>query len=399
MIPEPASAVKRAPRRRAAAPPSARSHPVDDAIPSRHARAIRAKLLRWFAAHARDLPWRAAGPDGRRDPYRVWLAEVMLQQTQAATVVPYYERWLARFPALADLAAAPLDDVLKQWEGLGYYARARNFHRAARAVMDHHGGRVPDTVEALRALPGIGRYTAGAIASLAFGRDAPALDGNIRRVLSRLFAVGGAPAAADSRLWALSEALLPEGRAGEFNEALMDLGASLCAPRAPACPRCPLRAHCLARAAGNPEAYPPRRARAPLPHRLLAAAVLRAPDGELLLAQRPARGLLGGLWEFPGGEIDASGPPPEQQLSAILRRRAGLRTAVRASHFIGQVRRAFTHFRITRWVAVIDLPNQPLPKAGAALRWVPRGEIDRLALARSDRDILALVANARHPSA
>ena len=319
-------------------------------------------LLRWFARHRRDLPWRRSD-GGPREPYHVWLAEVMLQQTQVGTVVPYYRRWLERFPTLKDLAEAPLDDVLKLWEGLGYYSRARNFHRAAQAVMRDHAGRIPDTVEALLALPGVGRYTAGAIASLAFGRDAPVLDGNVRRVLCRLFALEGGigrdRARLETDLWRLSESLLPKGRAGEFNEALMDLGATVCTPRAPSCSVCPLATSCRAYANGNPEAYPTRRARPPLPHKSILTAVVCAPDGALLLAQRPAEGLLGGLWEFPGDEVEETAMLSVKKMAAQLRRilrgATGLRVPVKPGDFAGQVRHAFTHFRITRHVAVVRL--------------------------------------------
>ncbi|MGB9593325.1 MAG: A/G-specific adenine glycosylase, partial [Anaerolineae bacterium] len=197
---------------------------------------LQTALLDWAAGHLRPLPWRTAP----RDPYRVWISEVMLQQTRVETVVPYFERWMRLFPNARALALAPLDDVLKAWEGLGYYARARNLHRAAQEIVAVHGGQVPNDAEALRRLPGVGRYTAGAILSIAFGCDEPALDGNIRRVLSRVFAVAeSSRARLDGALWQLARALLPTGRAGEFNEALMELGATMCTPRNPLCPQCP----------------------------------------------------------------------------------------------------------------------------------------------------------------
>ncbi|MBX7251062.1 MAG: A/G-specific adenine glycosylase, partial [Candidatus Promineofilum sp.] len=205
-------------------------------------------LLSWWDANRADLPWRRT-----QDPYAIWIAEVMLQQTQIAAVVPYYERWLARFPTVAALAAAPLDDVLKQWEGLGYYSRARHLHAAAQRIVADHGGRLPDTLEELLRLPGVGRYTAGAVASIAYGVRAPVLDGNVIRVLSRLFDVAEDVTRPETRarLWALAEALVPAERPGDYNQALMELGQVICVPQRPRCLLCPLRDDCLARQRGT----------------------------------------------------------------------------------------------------------------------------------------------------
>jgi A/G-specific adenine glycosylase len=383
---------------------------------------ITRRLLRWFARHEREMPWRAARGEPR-DPYHVWLAEVMLQQTQVATVIPYYRRWLERFPTLNDLAAAPVDDVLKLWEGLGYYSRARNFHRAAQAVVSEYGGRVPDTVEELRKLSGVGPYTAGAIASLAFGRDAPVLDGNVARVLSRVFALDKPPSEprAKEHLWELAEALLPQGRAGEFNEALMDLGATTCTPRSPQCPECPINTHCSAYANGNPEGYPVKAAKKAVPQQTILTAVIVDSHGRMLMAQRPHRGLLGGLWEFPGGVTEDGGRRTGEQrhkvreeqqsytahstsewarqLGHIVRERTGVRISVGAGDFVGQVDHAFSHLRTTRHVALVrtsDATGDLAPDATGGddynqVRWVSREEIERLALTRSDHKILALV--------
>jgi A/G-specific adenine glycosylase len=380
------------------------SQPVSLSIDGKRKAAIRRRLLRWFAAHKRDLPWRAEP----RDPYHVWLAEIMLQQTQVATVIPYYRRWLARFPTLADLADAPLDDVLKLWEGLGYYSRARNLHRAAQVVMRDYGGQLPATVDALRKLPGIGRYTAGAIASLAFQQAAPILDGNVARVLSRVFAIEQDVKAPQTinRLWALSAELLPSQRAGEFNEALMDHGATICTPRAPRCPACPIRLYCFAYAKGNPEAYPVKAARKETPHKDVATAVIFDAEGRLLMAQRPAPGLLGGLWEFPGGEVtigaDTASASLAAQLRSIIHDKTGLRVRVQESDFIGVVKHGFTHFQMTRHVAVVGSAqvggtlrvhtDGQHDSAGAYtnLRWVTRAEIAGLALTRSDQRIVGM---------
>jgi A/G-specific adenine glycosylase len=244
------------------------------------------RLLPWFSAARRDLPWRREP----RDPYRVWISEVMLQQTRVEVVVPYYLRFLARFPTLRALAAAPLDDVLALWSGLGYYARARNLHRAAQAC----GGELPGTAAGLRALPGFGPYTAAAVASLAFGEDAPLVDGNVARVLSRVFALHGD---ARAKAWKLAPTLLPPGRSGPFNEALMELGATICTPRSPDCARCPLTLECRGKA--HPERYPARRPRLPRPLLEWRALALRRKDGAVLLARRPEGALFGGLWDLP----------------------------------------------------------------------------------------------------
>ncbi len=370
-----------------------------------------AGLLAWFGRSRRTLPWRREP----RDPYHVWLSEAMLQQTQVATVVPYFERWITRFPSVSALAAAPVDDVLKLWEGLGYYARARNLHRAARIVDETLHGQLPDTLEGLLALPGIGRYTAGAIASLAFNRDAPALDGNVKRVLSRLFAIGadwrsrawpvglgvppGTVKTLDDLLWAIDEALLPRGKAGAYNEAMMELGATVCAPRAPDCPICPLRAICAGFASGQPERFPVRVKKERPPERTALTAVLVDPRGRMLLGQRNPSGLLGGLWEFVSSE---AAPAPEfdatlaaDALSAVLAQRTGLTVEIGPDAFLGAVRHTFTNFRLVRHIAVIRLRRMPGPLKGdpgyQRLTWADRPEIGALALTGSDHKVLSLL--------
>ena len=255
------------------------------------------RLLAWFADHGRhDLPW-------QRDPspYGVWVSEIMLQQTQVATVIPYYERFMARFPDLAALAEAPLDEVLAHWSGLGYYARARNLHRAARQAMAEHGGRLPETIDALQALPGIGRSTAGAILSLALGQRHPILDGNVKRVLARHAAVAGWPgkAAVQRTLWELAEARTPRRRVADYNQAMMDLGATLCTRARPACERCPVAADCRAREQGLQTDYPGPRPRRELPERQVQMLLVRDPQGRVLLERRPPQGVWGGLWCLP----------------------------------------------------------------------------------------------------
>jgi A/G-specific adenine glycosylase len=344
---------------------------------------IQDRLLVWAHAHRRDLPWR-----GERDPYRVWISEVMLQQTRVETVIPYYRRFLSRFPTLRSLAEAELDDVLKAWEGLGYYARARNLHRAARRVMEHHGGQLPAEREALLALPGIGAYTVGAVLSLAFGQDAAVLDGNVRRVLSRLFAIDGDPRSAATRrkLWNLAEALLPPGQAGLFNEALMDLGATVCIPRDPRCADCPLSEGCQGHQGGDPERYPTRVQRRPLPHYDVAAGVIWRGD-QLLISKRHTDDLLGGLWELPGGTRE-SGETLEECLVREVREELGIEIAV--GDLMMAVRHAYTHFRVTIHVFHCRyLSGQPQALGCADWRWVRPDELDDFAFPAADRRIIS----------
>jgi A/G-specific adenine glycosylase len=254
-------------------------------------------LLSWYAVDKRRLPWRAEAGE-RPDPYRVWLSEIMLQQTTVAAVRPYFEKFLARWPSVERLAAASEADVMAAWAGLGYYARARNLIACARTVAGGHGGRFPDTEDALRKLPGIGRYTAAAIAAIAFGRRAVVVDANVERVVSRLFAVEEPLPAARQTLYRLAETITPAEAAGDFAQAMMDLGSAICTPRAPNCPRCPLSRQCKARALGTPERFPLKAARAPKPRRTGTAYWLEH-DGRVLLVRRPARGLLGGMLALP----------------------------------------------------------------------------------------------------
>jgi A/G-specific adenine glycosylase len=264
--------------------------------------AVRAALLEFFDSAARELPWR--GPVA--DPYAIWVSEVMAQQTRIETVVPYFERWMLHFPDVAALADAPLDDVLRLWEGLGYYSRARNLHSAALIVRERHAGAVPDTYTALRSLPGVGEYTAGAISSMAFGERVPAVDGNVRRVLARLL---DEPAPTPAQLRETATALLPADRPGDFNQALMELGATICTPRRPRCHRCVIADHCASRAAGTQSSRPLPRKRSAVPTFDIATAVLRRSDGRVLIARRAPTGLLAGLWNFPGRETGGDENP------------------------------------------------------------------------------------------
>lgn len=286
--------------------PKSQATVVDYPVQPRRVAALQRRLLDWFAASARDLPWRRT-----RDPYAIWLSEVMLQQTQVATVIPYWERYLERFPTVQALASAPQADVLALWSGLGYYARARNLHLAAKQVVERHAGTFPASVEDLRALAGFGPYTAGAVASIAFGLDAPLVDGNVVRVLCRVegWELGAEDAARLS--WAAARALLPAGRASDWNQALMELGATVCAPKNPACGRCPVASVCKAAQTASPALYPLPKKR-PVKKRLRLAAVCVTDEaGRVVLVKNEAKGLFGGLWSLPLveiGEADADGP-------------------------------------------------------------------------------------------
>ncbi len=344
-------------------------------------------LLAWFRQNGRTLPWR-----GHPDPYAVWVSEIMLQQTQVETVIPYFEKWMRLFPSLADLAAAPEQAALNAWEGLGYYSRARNLRRAAKIVVAEYGGRLPAEVESLRRLPGIGRYTAGAIASLAFGLDEPALDGNLKRVLARLFDVTepvNSPAG-ERILWELAAENLPPGQAGDYNQALMDLGALICTPRNPECAACPVSGFCRAYRNGTQAERPVRAARPPRPHYTVTAAVIRR-DGKVLLAQRPQNGLLGGLWEFPGGKQE-----PGENLQECLAReiREELGAEVEVGAFVGEFRHAYTHFKITLHAFECRLlDGEPRPIQAQAVRWAGLDELGDFPMGKVDRQISGIITS------
>ena len=353
---------------------------------STHRTRFAARLVSWYDKHSRDLPWRRDA----HDPYRVWISEALLQQTQVATVIPYYRRFLTRFPSVRALAAANLDDVLKAWEGAGYYARARNLHRAAREIVARFDGRIPATVDELLTLPGIGRYTAGAIASIAFNRDAAVLDGNVTRVLCRYFNLADDPKSAETqkKLWKLSEDLLPRGQASRFNQALMDLGATVCTPRKPNCRACPLNRGCAARRLGIQEKLPAKRKKKALPHHEVAVGIVWK-RGRILIAKRFAKDLLGGLWEFPGGHREKG-----ESLARCVRRevREELGITVKVEKEFAVVDHAYSHFRIRmhafrcRW-----LRGRPRAIGCAAYKWVSPRELPRYAFPAANRRIIEKV--------
>jgi A/G-specific adenine glycosylase len=348
-------------------------------------RRIREALLAWFSEHARDLPWRRT-----TDPYAIWVSEIMLQQTQVRTVVPYYERFLNRFPTVEHLARARLDTVLKLWEGLGYYSRARNLHAAAKEIVARFGGRVPRSVEELLSLPGIGRYTAGAIANNAFAKPVPIVDGNIERVLCRVFHIRGYPkeAAVRKRLWSIAADLVPAREPGLFNQALMEIGAEVCTPRNPHCDGCPLNRLCEARRHNDQLSLPQRRSRKQLPSHTVAVGVI-CRDARILIDKRKPEGLLGGLWEFPGGKIK-----PGESLKAALRRevREEVGITVRVNRLLAVVDHTYSHLRVRIHAFQCDyISGEPRCIACADLKWVRPQDLRRYAFPAANNRIIEVV--------
>jgi A/G-specific adenine glycosylase len=345
-------------------------------------------LLAWFDRHRRTLPWRTQSGE-RADPYRVWLSEIMLQQTTVRAVVPYYVRFLERWGDVRALAAAPLDDILKAWAGLGYYARARNLHACARAVVERHGGEFPASEAALRALPGIGDYTAAAIAAIAFDAPTSPVDGNIERVVARLFAVAAPLPGAKPELRLLARELFPQRRAGDFAQAVMDLGATICTPKKPACALCPWGESCAARARGDAETLPRRAPKREGELRRGAAFVVRRLDGYVLVRTRPARGLLGGMTEVPTTawskdfhEKSALGTAPR---FSLLARRG--KNEIHWRRRPGVVRHVFTHFPLELAIYLAEVPSHaPAPKGA---RWIAIADVGSEALPSLMRKVVA----------
>ncbi|MDJ0755931.1 MAG: A/G-specific adenine glycosylase [Ardenticatenaceae bacterium] len=346
------------------------------------------KLLDWWDDGHADLPWR-----GLRDPYPIWISEIMAQQTQLVTVIPYYERWMARFPSVEALAAAPLDDVLKMWEGLGYYSRARNLHAAAQAVVNEYGGKIPQTAAELQQLKGIGRYTAGAIASICFDEPVPVLDGNVMRVLSRLddMADDVTSAATKKQLWTRAAELVPVERPGEYNQALMELGQTICTPKSPKCLLCPLLSLCKARKAGTQHERPVKPPRKKTPHYDVVAGVIwqqKIGDGHFLIAQRPLDGLLGGLWEFPGGKVENGESLPDALIREIKEELA-IDIIVPQMRPFTIVKHAYTHFRITLHAYHALYQNGEVTHLEVNDHaWVDINRVENFAFAVTDRKII-----------
>lgn len=334
-------------------------------------------LLHWYETSGRDLPWR-----NTRDPYKIWISEIMLQQTQVKTVIPYFERWLLRFPTVSDLAAADLQSVLKAWEGLGYYARARNLHRSAQMLVEQFAGQFPETIEDALILPGVGRTTAGGILSAAFNAPLAILDGNVKRVLARLINLSVPPNRAMPQLWEISQSLVPLHQGRDFNQALMDLGATVCIPRQPNCSSCPWNSACKSYNLGVQNHRPMTETKAPLPHKLIGVAVIWNSQGDqILIDRRKPEGLLGGLWEFPGGKVEPGETIPDC-IQREIQEELGIVIAVEEK--LMTIDHAYTHFKVTlnvhhcryvsgepqtlecdeiKWVTLAQLDEYPFPKA------------------------------------
>ncbi len=342
------------------------------------------QIVNWYQLHRRALPWRE-----RSDEYAVWVSEIMLQQTRVEAVIPYYEDWMARFPTIKDLAAASQQEVLAQWEGLGYYSRARNLHRAAIIVMARHGGVLPRDLDGLLTLPGIGNYTAGAIASIVFGLDVPAVDGNVKRVLARVFNVADAvdTRAGERRIWELAGERLPSGKASEYNQGLMELGARICKPRNPLCDECPVNKDCQAYALGNQAERPVRKPKAAIPLHYLAAAIIRTGDS-VILRKRPQEGLLGGMWEYPNVRIveRGSGEAAPRRLRESVAEELGLQIQVDSQ--VAELKHAYTHFRVNlKAYHCRLLPESARLRERRSSRLVPLNKLGDYPMGKLDRQI------------
>jgi A/G-specific adenine glycosylase len=370
------------------------SRPAREPKPPRRSRTAAAAILAWYDESRRRLPWRY-DPGEPADPYAVWLSEIMLQQTTVAAVIPYFQRFMSRWPTVAALAAAPLDDVLAAWAGLGYYARARNLHRCAMAVAGDHGGAFPTTEAALRTLPGIGPYTAAAVAAIAFGRRAVVVDGNVERVMARLYDVRRPLPGIKPKLHGLADALTPNRRAGDYAQAVMDLGATVCTPKSPDCGRCPWRKRCAALRAGIAERLPRRATKAASPTRVGAALWITRPDGAVLLRRRPPKGLLGGMLEIPSTAWKKIEPGAKPDVGSIPERldtaHAAIIAELDARPLPGRVEHTFTHFKLILELAHAKIDRRQADKiASPDLLWVHPRDFDRRALPSVMKKLAAL---------
>ncbi len=340
-------------------------------------------LLEWFSSNKRDLPWRKT-----KDPYKIWVSEIMLQQTQVQTVIPYYYRFLERFPTLHSFVNAPDDEVMKAWEGLGYYSRVRNMQAAARTIIADHRGEFPDNQEGLLKLKGFGPYTSASVASLAFGQQVVAVDGNVKRVISRLFAIRADISKPQTfkEITACARSLCVKHPAGVFNEAMMELGAVICTPKSPDCNACPLSNDCRAFQRRLIDQIPFKPKKAPVPHYTIAVGVVTNSKGDLLIALRPKDGLLGNLWEFPGGK-----QTPDETLEECCKRelREELGIDVSPTRPLTPVKHAYSHFKITLHAFICTLESgTPEPKASQAIKWVAPRDLNRYAFPKANKALL-----------
>jgi len=357
----------------------------DDALtPTRDQRhRFRTDLIDWYQSVKRTMPWRDTD-----DPYRIWVSEIMLQQTRVDQAQPYFERFVEAFPTVHALAEAERDEVLQQWEGLGYYSRARYLHNAAQLIVDDFGGEVPDTYDAIRTLPGVGPYTAAAVLSIAYDKPHAVLDGNVIRVLSRVFAVeeNVKSAPVKRRLQEAADALIDPEQPGTFNQAMMELGALVCSPRSPACGDCPVQPACQAASDGNPEEYPVTPDKKPIPHYDIAVGLVFDDEGRLLIQRRPDEGMLGGLWEFPGGKQEEG-----EDLATTCRRelREELDIEVEVEDHFYTLSHAYSHFKITMHAFRCRIASgTPSPELDQPLQWVPVDGLDDYAFPRANRRLI-----------
>lgn len=349
---------------------------------------IREKLIQWFRYAQRDLPWRRS-----YDAYGVWISEIMLQQTQVRTVLPYFERWMRRFPDIRSVAEASEEEILKLWEGLGYYSRARSIHKTAQLLMRDHLGELPRDHSALLKLPGIGRYTAGAIMSVAFNEDYPLVDGNVERVLTRIFDIDTPPgeAATKRAVWQIAERLMVSGQARQFNQAMMELGALVCLPKKPLCPECPIQGECASLQAGTTARRPvPAQRRSPTPIEV-AVGILVREDGRILIQKRSPDGLMPHLWEFPGGKLQ-SDERPDEALIRELQEELELR--IHRLERIATFRHSYTSFRVTLHAFFCELayPEQePIAHAAVAVRWVTLANLRNYAFPAANKKLIRML--------
>ncbi|HHP7243226.1 MAG TPA: A/G-specific adenine glycosylase [Elainellaceae cyanobacterium] len=356
-------------------------------LPISRLETMRRALLSWYAEMGRDLPWRHS-----QDPYKIWVSEVMLQQTQVKTVIPYYERWLERFPTIEALATASQQDALKAWQGLGYYARVRNLHRAAQEIVATYGNQFPNRLDDAIALPGIGRTTAGGILSAAYNQPTPILDGNVKRVLSRITALKKPPNKALKFLWELSTDLLDSKQPRNFNQALMDLGATICTRQNPVCNQCPWSSFCQAYHLNLQMDLPMTESRSPLPHKNIGVAVIWNEQQQILIDRRRQEGLLGGLWEFPGGKIE-----PGETVEACIKREISeeLDIEIQVGDRLTVIEHAYSHFRVTLHVHhCAYLGGEPKPLECDEIRWVNLDEIDQYPFPKANERIIKALFDA-----
>ena len=332
--------------------------------------AFQNKLLHWFARHQRDLPWRRS-----YDPYAVWISEIMLQQTQVTTVLPYFSRWMTTLPTIESVVEASEETILKLWEGLGYYSRAQNIRKAAQRILEEHQGEFPGDFEKILALPGIGRYTAGAIASVAFNQDKPVVDGNVERVICRLMNFRENPKSAAMRktLWQLAESWIPHGQARFFNQALMELGALICLPQSPACLICPAQAFCQALQAGSPEQVPAKTQRRPLQSITTVLAVIQKEE-RFLIRKRPSEGLMAGLWEFPNIQLNGK---RDMQQTLITGMREQHRVGITIERRLSTIKHGYTSFKVTLHCFLCACEDNEPPGESKSVKWVTLNQLGR----------------------